>query len=258
MLPRSFPCFALSSTNLNLSTTYGQCWESTRNTIFWWGRLNGGSGFFRSRMAEHQKWGCTNLECTTIGPRDLSQAKCIVVHEQITKEIEERKYLNECTPFGYVACGYDLTAVCGFYIPSFDYVMAAQSVFRNNNLPYQAAIKDERAWYKIKPCVASQRHRPTKGWPAVRLAVPRWIVHCHRWPMIDSHGSLWTSTSLKSVHELWRDPWTLMIVDGLPWKSMLFTMKYHERPCTFIDFYCQFRLGSAQNRNLSESFIIMI
>ena len=171
MLPRSFPCFAFSSTNLNLSTTYGQCWESTRNTIFWWGRLNGGSGFFRSRMAEHQKWGCTNLECTTIGPRDLSQAKCIVVHEQITKEIEERKYLNECTPFGYVACGYDLTAVCGFYIPSFDYVMAAQSVFRNNNLPYQAAIKDERAWYKIKPCVASQRHRPTKGWPAVKLAV---------------------------------------------------------------------------------------
>ena len=39
------------------------------------------------------------------------------------------------------------------------------------------------------------------------------------------------------------NPWTLMILYGIPWKSMLFTMKSNECPSTSIDFQCQFRLG---------------
>ncbi len=30
------------------------------------------------------------------------------------------------------------------------------------------------------------------------------------------------------------NPWKLMILHGLSWKSMLFTMKFHEGPCTFM------------------------
>ncbi len=68
--------------------------------------------------------------------------------------------------------------------------------------------------------------------------LPRRIAHCNWWPMIDSHGSLWTSTSLKrNIFHRHVCPWTLMILYGLPWKSMFLPwnpMNVHVHSWTFI------------------------
>ncbi len=55
-----------------------------------------------------------------------------------------------------------------------------------------------------------------------------------------------TNLSLPLIANDWLK-WKSMkfhVVTQLSWKSMLFTMKCHGCPCTFMDFHSQFRLGS--------------
>ncbi len=57
---------------------------------------------------------CIHIECLIAILRQNAY-----MHEQLTNECVERKYLNECIPFGYVTCGADalveLAVVAIFY-----------------------------------------------------------------------------------------------------------------------------------------------
>ncbi len=61
------------------------------------------------------------------------------------------------------------------------------------------------------------------------MQLPRWIAHCHWWPMIDSRGSLCSSTSLKrNIFHRQVCPWTLKRW----WISN--TIKVHENTEYFV------------------------
>ncbi len=72
--------------------------------------------------------------------------------------------------------------------------------------------------------------------------LPRRIAHCHWWPMMDSHGSLWTSMSLKrNIFHRQVCPWTSkrwwMNIDDSTWTSMKIHAFYHEIPWTSMYFH---------------------
>ena len=53
-------------------------------------------------------------------------------------------------------------------------------------------------------------------------------------PLMANDWLPWKSMNFHVVKDVWY---------GLSWKSMLFTMKFHGCPCTFMDFHSQFLLG---------------
>ncbi len=83
----------------------------------------------------------------------------------------------------------------------------------------------EQNWWNINKCM--------------RL-LSRRIAHCHWWPMMDSHGSLCLSMSIKrNIFHGQICPWTSkrsMNIDDSTWTNMKIHALYHEIPWTSMYF----------------------
>ncbi len=78
----------------------------------------------------------------------------------------------------------------------------------------------------------------------------KWCIWIYTTLFQSSDDATQTNRSLPLVANNWFT-WNSMnfhvVKTQLPWKSLLFTMKSHDCLCTFIDFHCPFRLGTAYN-----------